>query len=90
MSPANQSIAAALIYIALGGPALAHTNPLVRWQIRTAPDPVSLLVALGPSNGRCLKGRPHRADAHRSELADLRPAVTGWTQPFGLRAALRW
>ena len=90
MSRATRSVATVLIYTALGAPVLAHANPQVRWQIRTGPPPVSLLVALGPSDVRCLKGRANRAGVHRSELADLRPAVTGWSQPLGLRVALRW
>ncbi len=90
MSHATRSRAAALICMALSTPALAHAKPQVRWQIPTVPPPIRLLVALGPSDHPCLKCRADRSGVRRSELADLRPTVTGWTQPLGLRIVLRW
>lgn len=90
MTPARRSMAAVLLLTALAAPALPHEKPKVRWQIRTDPPPISLLVALGPSDDPCLKCRVGRSGVHRSDLADLHPTVTGWTRPLGLRIALRW
>jgi hypothetical protein len=87
---AIRSMAAVLICTTLGIPALTHANPQMRWQIRTAPAPMSLRVALGSSDVRCRKCRADRSGAHRFEIAGLRPTVTGWTRPLGLRIALRW
>lgn len=90
MSHATRSLATALVCMTLCAPVLAHAKPQVRWKIRIDPPPVSLRIALGPSDDRCLKCRADRSGVRRSELADLRPTVTGWTQPLGLRIVLRW
>jgi hypothetical protein len=90
VSHATRSPTTALICMALGIPALAHAKPPVHWQIRTDPPPISLRIALGPADDPCLKCRADRSGVRRSELADLRPTVTGWTQPLGLRIVLRW
>ncbi len=90
MSHSTRSRAAALLCMALSTPALAHAKPQVRWQIPRDPPQIHLLVALGPSDERCLKCRADRSGVRRSEPADLRPTITGWTQPLGLRIVLRW
>lgn len=90
MHRATQSIVTVLICTAPGAPALAHTNPRVRWQLRTAPPRTTLLFALGPSGTRRLTPCASRSGARPSEVSDLRPTVSGWTQPLGLRLVLRW
>lgn len=92
MHHATPFIATVLIGTALAAPALAlaHSTPRVRWQLRSTPPPMTLLVALGPSDTRRLIPRVSRCRAPRSERAGLSPTVSGWTEPLGLRVALRW
>lgn len=90
MSLVVRSMAVVLICTAPASPAVAYAGPQLNWQIDTAPHPITLRVALGPSDQRRLRRRSGRSRVHRSEPAGLRATATGWIQPLGLRVALRW
>lgn len=96
MTPAARTLAPALTCAVLLAPVLVHSNTLVhsssvaRWRLTAAPDPLTLLVAAGPSDWHSLKWRTGRIPAHRFESAGVAPTATGWTRPLGLDIALRW
>ena len=92
MTRARGSLAFVLICTALGAPALAHAGPpRMGWKIGTLPHPMTLLIALGQSDLGCRRCQaPRLLVPPRIAPASPGATVTGWTQPLGVRLALRW
>jgi len=92
-------VATGLLFGILIAPARLHadtdsTRGLVwaHWQQDTGatPDshPLSLVAALGPSDLECPKCDTETRDPSR--VFKLQPTDIGWSEPLGLRFAVRW
>lgn len=74
----------------------AQAKPMARWAVHAGPYPVTLLVALGPSDVRCMKAFPAPPRTYQPMPEGVRQSATawaqppGWTEPLGLRVTLRW
>ncbi len=75
---------------ALCAPLAVQASPTARWKFPEGPYPLTVLVTVGRSDVHGLKHRlgPPRMD--RFAVTHPPQTATGWTQPLGLRIALRW
>lgn len=90
MSCATTLMPTLLICAALTAPLPVRASPAARWKFAAGPHPLTVIVALGPSDIHRLKSLPAPRRAHRLPIDSLPQTVTGWTRPLGLSVALRW
>lgn len=100
MTHKKMLMAVGLIGATLGLQGLAHASPPalrphgLTWTLSqarardwTVGQPISLLVGVGQSDPQY---RGIRAPRPLLNASLVPPTVTGWTQPLGLRLAVRW